>query len=196
MKKVFFILTVLLSFHIQTSFAQKDSEEIIVIGFKGQKEMTFKNDDELRSWAMNDSERSIFIEKLDEIARQQKFAAEMGYLDNEEATDQYTKELLYNSSSKKSMPTKDYILSINAIWDDTNFGGSFIPFGGGFVPSLLYMNDRGSSVAIIMGGIALCDKTWFRGKKVFILGAPGITVSDLGSITFNFDNTASSAFGF
>ena len=195
MKKLLLFLVIVLSVNVSTTFAQDDSSENVIIGYKDTEKLVFENDDDLRRWASESKDRAIFIKKLDMIAEKRQFAEKMGYLNNDEATDKYTESLSRDRSSKHSIRNVNPTFALNAIFDNPEYSGSFIPFSN-FMPSLLHLNDKGSSIAVIIGGTVLCDNKWFGGKKIWVLGLPGITISNLAAPLWNFDNRASSSFGF
>lgn len=54
-------------------------------------------------------------------------------------------------------------------------------------------NRASSWQCIVPGSVILCDKTWFRGKKVILVGIPPFRVL-LGGGIYNFDNRTDSFF--
>jgi hypothetical protein len=162
-----------------------DASSVVVDSREGN--FVFDNDALLREWALQSSARQPYINRLDSIALWQAYAVRHGLLDDADGTDAFSDSIL------NSVVRKTDIVGNHILFEGYQGGGSSIISspGGLPLPSLLWMNNRGSS-AVVAGLIVYADRTWFRGRKLWMVLAPVVLVGDFRE--FNFDDRAESMF--
>jgi hypothetical protein len=133
--------------------------------FEGEN-FAFDNDESFLNWASKKESRSIFIEKYNFYKAQQKMATETGMIDDEEATQRYTDELIANAEGK------DNRVTLSLLYDNTSFSNVLLPVITVY-PTMGGQKNRAESMHQIANAGALCDKSWFRGDKFWYFAIVG-----------------------
>jgi hypothetical protein len=80
---------------------------------------------------------------------------------------------------------------IAVLYENPNFTGRWFPLGPTAMPNLSIMGLYNQISSLRVSGICmLCDKTWFHGAKLYLVGTPLLEVADLKEWGFN-DRAAS-----
>lgn len=137
----------------------------VIIGYNGDN-YVFDNDQALHLWTYSDSDRFRMREVLDSINYLQTFQNMPG------GEDEVIEKLPFGGWLFEDYDMKGKMWGIKGV----TYGK---------------YNKKASSYLIILGGAVLCDKTWWRGKKIWLLGLPG-TWNNLNNPPFYFDDRAQS----
>lgn len=155
-----------LDFELGSQITESDNTSIIY-GYNSNN-YVFDNDSLLRSWTFGSSDRTRTREVLDSI----------NYLKTFENVDG-GEDLVQESLIPRGWLYRD-LNKQGPAWPITGFS-----YGN--------HNNTASSFLLVMTGAVICDKKWWGGKKVWILGAPGIW-GNLNGPEIYFNDMAESGF--
>ncbi|PHS08579.1 MAG: hypothetical protein COA88_06340 [Kordia sp.] len=93
----------------------------------------------------------------------------------------------------KSKYSKSKISTSGILWDNSSLTGFLSVTTVPFNLKSSKVNRASAWQCITPGAVILCDKKWFRGKKVIVVGLPILSVQ-LGGAYYNFDNQTDSFF--
>ena len=142
-----------------------ESEFLSVIYNYNGANYVFDNDALLRQWTYGADDRTNIRNTLDTMVYYQSF------------------ENKPNGDSEVSAS----LIPKGWLFRNKNQGGTTWPFRGHTYGS---RNNTASSYAIILAESVLCDRTWWRGRKVWIFAIPGYK-GNL-DVPYNFDDRAES----
>ena len=167
----------------------------------------FESDDEFLHWA----KQTKHADTIQEVHRLASESAGITAYDrhDQQRVSQLTHNTIKNIeqlSVRNGIPTwseelfakaiEEKILHSSLIYRHTNLGGDFRPIVTGTpVPffSWIGFNDTASS-ALVSGSLLLCARTLFRGKRLWLFGAPA-TKWNLTDFDFNDRASSGVAFG-
>ncbi len=168
---------------VEMSAIEWTDETHFLFDYEGQN-LAFDSDDHFLTWASEDESREEFLVRYDYYKSQQEFAIDNGYMDDEEATERYTQELIDAEGGEGDR------LTISILFNNTSYGGSYVPVFTTY-PTLFSFKNKAESILFPFPNIgALCDRTWYRGAKFWYFAVPTGGIPNL----FGFNNRADSIF--